>query len=337
RLLTITPLPAPVILAPIHMTDVTDPNVTFSWDAVTEATEYELQISTDGIFGTIIHTQTITTTSYNYTLPASDVYYWRVRAKNSLITGLWTSPQQLTYLLSTPNLLLPDDMTTLASSDVTLTWDSVAGALEYRIQISRDSAFTMILFDGAVGTTSHTQAFIYANTYYWRVQAIYSDWSAVRQFTIQAPVAPNLIAPLDMTTTPIADVNFSWDAVTDATEYHIQIGSDSDFIYSVYSYVVTTTSYAYTMPSFGTYYWRIRAKQNTLWGDWSAVRQFTIEELSVPILTAPVDMTTTDNPNLLFTWDVVASATSYQIQIATDSGFTGVVYDASPTINQHTQ
>lgn len=82
------------------MTDVTDPNVTFSWDAVTEATEYELQISTDGIFGTIIHTQTITTTSYNYTLPASDVYYWRVRGVHNGIAGDWSVGGQFTLQLN---------------------------------------------------------------------------------------------------------------------------------------------------------------------------------------------------------------------------------------------
>ncbi len=65
---------------------------TFTWDAESNATSYDVEISTDSGFGTIFHSGNATTNSYvSPTLTPTTQYYWRVRPKNSCATGSYTS------------------------------------------------------------------------------------------------------------------------------------------------------------------------------------------------------------------------------------------------------
>lgn len=334
RVLFIEPMPAPVIIAPLHMTTVYDPAVNFSWEAVTDATEYDLQISTDGAFGTIIHSQTITTTHYDYVLPMSDIYYWRVRGKNSIVTGEWSNGNQLAYPLPGPNLTAPEDMFTTSESEATFTWDTVGSETQYRIQISFDSQFNIIQFNQLVTGTSHTQAFTAPNTYYWRVRvANNGDWSVIRQLTINAPPTPNLTAPVDMATISTRAVTFTWDTIVGATNYRIQISTNNTFTAIVSDQTLTTTMHTDMPTANQTYYWRVQPHINTLIGDWSPIYQFTtqIPPSPAPNLIAPADMDSATSFPHVFSWDVVADVTQYQFQITDNPTFETIIMDYPTT------
>ncbi|MDT7832401.1 zinc-dependent metalloprotease family protein [Flavobacteriaceae bacterium S356] len=65
---------------------------TLTWDAESNATSYDVEISTDSGFGTLFHSGNATTNSYvSPTLTPTTQYYWRVRPKNSCATGSYTS------------------------------------------------------------------------------------------------------------------------------------------------------------------------------------------------------------------------------------------------------
>jgi hypothetical protein len=336
RHFSISPMPAPINTLPAHMTTTYDPLINFSWDAVIEATDYQLQISTDGGFWTIIYDQTITTTTHSYTLPEVDSYYWRVRGKNATLTGLWSTPSRLTLSLPAPNLVAPADIFTTNASELTFSWDSVAGATDYRIQISFDNTFAYVMYDQTTAITSHTQAFIYPYIYYWRVQGLNGDWSAIRQFTIELPTV-NLIAPADMMTTSNPTITFSWEAVAGATDYQIEITITNPFGPVIYSQTVTNPTHTQFVADAGTYYWKVRARNNTLLGEWSLARQFTTEPFPPVTLIAPSDQANISDPTIPFSWDAMAGATSYQIQISTDITFATVTYDQTVTNPTHTQ
>ena len=69
----------------------------FSWDAISNASSYDIEIATDLEFNSIIATQNITTNSYTAaSLNQSTTYYWRVKAKNSCGEGDFSSVSSFT-------------------------------------------------------------------------------------------------------------------------------------------------------------------------------------------------------------------------------------------------
>ena len=68
---------------------------------------------------------------------------------------------------------------------------------------------------------------------------------------------------------------FSWDAVDDATSYQLGISADGDLWEEVYS--GEETSFALT-PEEGTWFFRVRARSDNGFGDWSAQISVTIGE-----------------------------------------------------------
>lgn len=72
------------VLAPVHNSVLSITNINFTWDALPEAEQYQLQIATP-TFETatqILQDTTITITSYKKILGHGD-YQWRIRAENS--------------------------------------------------------------------------------------------------------------------------------------------------------------------------------------------------------------------------------------------------------------
>ena len=69
----------------------------FSWDASSYASSYDIEIATDAEFNSIIVNENITTNSYTAaSLNQSTIYYWRVKAKNSCGEGDFSSVSSFT-------------------------------------------------------------------------------------------------------------------------------------------------------------------------------------------------------------------------------------------------
>jgi subtilisin-like proprotein convertase family protein len=86
---------------------------TLTWNAVTGATTYDVQVSTVSNFATtVVNATGVTGTSYNVSpaLATNTTYYWRTRAINSCGTGAWAAA----FSFTTANT----SCTTLASTDV---------------------------------------------------------------------------------------------------------------------------------------------------------------------------------------------------------------------------
>jgi hypothetical protein len=341
RQFTIEALPAPNLVAPADNFSTTNPDVDFSWDAVNTATSYQIQIADGNDFSTIVHDQTVNTLSHTHQLTISDVYYWRVRGIGNTGYGTWSAVRQFTIeALPAPTLVAPTDNFLTTNPDVDFSWDAVNTATNYQIQIADDNDFSTIVHDQTVNTLSHTHQLAIPDVYYWRVRGIGNTgngtWSVVRQFTIEALPAPNLVAPTDNFLTTNPEVNFSWDAVNTATSYQIQIADSNDFSTIVHDQTVTTLLHTHQLTIPDVYYWRVRGIGSTGNGTWSVVRQFTIEALPAPNLVAPTDNFLTTNPDVDFSWDAVNTATNYQIQIADSNDFSTIVHDQTVNTLSHT-
>jgi hypothetical protein len=73
----------PSLSSPSDGTQLTTTDVTFQWSAVSNATDYEIQISSDPLFNDVIEDYTTGgSTSFVWTFDAGGTYYWRVASIN---------------------------------------------------------------------------------------------------------------------------------------------------------------------------------------------------------------------------------------------------------------
>jgi len=84
--------------APTLTTPVASKTPTFRWSVPTGAVSYEIQVDTDsGFSNPIYYTTTLRGTSRKMAIMPSGIYYWRVRAKDSLGNwGAWSTTASIT-------------------------------------------------------------------------------------------------------------------------------------------------------------------------------------------------------------------------------------------------
>lgn len=190
---------APTLAAPANGAVDIPFNPTLSWNTVSGATKYRVEVSADNSFATTFLAQDdILTTSLPLTglLPGT-VYYWRVRGSNIAGNGNWSSVSSFTTLPLppvAPALGTPVNGATNIPSNQSLSWNAVSGATKYRVEVSDVANFsTTFLAQDNVVTTSLALSNLLTNTvYYWRVRASNNggdgNWSAVWSFTTAAPL-----------------------------------------------------------------------------------------------------------------------------------------------------
>jgi hypothetical protein len=132
-------------------------------------------------------------------------------------------------------------------------------------------------------------------------------------------------------TNPLLD----WSDATGATSYEVQVATDSAFTNVVRSATALTSSQWTVTPLLSngtTYFWRARAVAGCGPGAYSAATSFTTQACvapAAPTLTSPANGAAGVAVSPTLDWGDVASASSYEVQVATDSAFTNVVRSAT--------
>jgi hypothetical protein len=202
--------------------------------------------------------------------------------------GVWRRPLSemvpLVIAPITPTLSSPGDAATGVPVSTTLTWNPVTGATTYHVQVSSAQSFAAILVDDSTLTTTSKTIGLLSNntTYYWRVSASNaggtSAYSPTRSFTtiVALPASPTLAAPADSAINLPLNTTVSWNAVTGATMYHLQVSTSSSFSTDIVDDTTLTdpTKAIGPLSLASTYYWKVRAKNAGGFGAFSAVRSF---------------------------------------------------------------
>jgi hypothetical protein len=305
-------------------------------------------------------------------------YYWRVKAKNQTGWGNFSSIWNFTTIIpipTAPMLISPANGSIDISLTPALDWGDVAYAISYRLQISIDSLFGTTAFDSSGLSVSNISIpsgkLATLKKYYWRVNATNvagtGVWSTVWNFTTipNAPNAPVLVSPPNGSTGQPINMTFVWrkavetlvtmskapknninqipfnDDVLTLSKYWLEYTStDSTFSTGVNrDSSATDTAKSVTLSYNTKYWWRVKAKNQTGWGSFSAVWSFTTI-LPVPIaptLLLPANNATGVSLTPLLDWSDVASAASYRIQISSDSIFAVTAFDTTGvTVSQLT-
>jgi hypothetical protein len=293
---TIAPFGAPSLSLPGNGAANQQPTVNFTWQPVSGAVNYELQVSTSstlsGVSGTafastVYDNSAITGISQAASgLQYATGYYWQVRAGNGSIWSAYSSSWsfQTGSLPTAPQLTSPSNGATNQAAVVALSWGTSNAATSYTVRVTTDGSWGTTIFQqtglAAAGATVswNSPNLLPSITYYWEANATNgvgsSPWSAAWSFTtaMVAPAAPVLSSPGNGSmNASINNLTLSWGSVAGATSYTLQVTTVGDFSSTTVNQTGLTNAYSVIggLKTFSFYYWRVAAANPSGMGAWA--------------------------------------------------------------------
>jgi len=321
---TAATLAGSAITSPAASSTLKGPNLTFTWTAITGATDYELIMGSTGAGSSdLANTGWRTATSWLITnIPTNgEKVYVRLTTNfnGSLVYRdyTYTATTLAAFTAPKPNSVLP-------GTTATFTWNSSTGATGYVMVLGTTGVGSNNLWSsGATTGTSVTFGGLPVNgeTIYARMTTIYGTYQRHADFTYTAATQASLTAPAPGSKLTSSTPTFSWKAETNATGYELFLGSTgvgSDNLWS--SGLITTTSVTSgALPVNGEkIYARLYTDFNGSFVHFDYT--YTAVTLSAATLTTPAPSSTLAGTNVTFTWTSATQATQYELML----GSTGV-------------
>ena len=253
-----------------------------------------------------------------------------------------------------PNTPTGVSATAQSSSSITISWDSVSGAIGYYIYRYSSSTGTYG-YIGHSNSTSYTETGLAASTTYFYTVAAYNAYSdngispqssSVSATTHSSGGGTSLpSAPTGVTATTISSssISVSWNAVTGATSYKVYYkiytsGSSTDTSGLTLFNSTSNTSITVTGLSPSTFYiFYVRATNSAGDSNYSMwdYAQTNSSGGGISIPSAPTGVTATRNPagstTVRVSWNSVSGATSYNIYYSTTGTGSGWLDGSSIT------
>jgi hypothetical protein len=309
-----------------------DGQVTIGWDDVSGATSYNIYWSTTEDVTKDTGTKIADATSpYTHTgLTNGTTYYYVVTAENS-----YGESAESTEVPATPSATCippsaPAGIDAIAGDgQVSLSWNTVEGAISYNIYWSTTSGVTKTTGTQIADATSpytHT-GLTNDTTYYYVVTAVGCDESvesiedsATPSTTGTPPPPPTVISasPGDQ------QVTISWDAVGGATSYNIYWSTTSGVTKITGTQIADATSpYTHTGLTNGTTYYYVVTALN-LYGEGDESTEVSATPEGLPPEPPTNISVIAEEGQITIGWDDVSGATSYNIYWLTTSGVTKI-------------
>jgi len=222
-----------------------------------------------------------------------------------------------------------------------LSWSNFPGAVTYHVQVGTDSTFaTGIAYNDSTitDTTKAVSGLSYTTKYYWRVAAKNAS-AATSAYTypwsfstvVAPPAVPTLVSPATNTLNSPLSVTLKWRKSTGATNYHVQVGTDSLFAGGIVvsdSTLTDTTRAISGLTNEVKYFWRVRAYGSGGSSAFTTPWSFTtiVAAPGTPVLVSPSNASVDLPASVQLQWHAVPKATQYRVKLGTDSTFaTGVI------------
>lgn len=276
-----TPATAPPLVAVSPNSITADTTPAFKWGIISPTVSYQLQIARDMAFTSGVQTIAQLANSFVPDQPLSEgVHYWRVRAVGAA-PGPWSAIGMFTVDTTPPPFVTVSNapVGTVTTVQPLFSWSS-AGAVRYELQLDTVNPPLTTVLDGPAAAFTPPLP-LAVNTYYWRVRATDAagntlGYEPVRTFNVSSTAGSAPVRTAFSTATP----TLTWNRVTWAAAYEIQVARDSAFVQLAFSGEVNSLALNVTLSTLseGLYYWRVRARNNSgVTGAWSAVDTFLID------------------------------------------------------------
>lgn len=298
-------------------------SIVFVWHVENgEADKFEIEISaspdtTDGgDFRDPIHRKTVSGTRYVWgnIQGVSEVYHWHVKISDP-IHG-WSKIRsfrvEFPLQLPPPEPISPSNSHTIVDSDtVRFVWHSIQEATEYEIQISRNQTFSQLVASETLSDTEFSWSVVDTGWFWWRVRAmtgsLSSDWSNTYSFRVEftefIAMPPRLIFPIDTALFFQTNIGFVWGSVQGASQYRLQVSTDSCFSELVHDTVIAhDTMSIWTPPHNETFWWRVKSMKNRFESRWSEPVKFSMTPYILSSIPIRANFSLTDG-NILFVLD----------------------------------
>jgi hypothetical protein len=344
----ILPLKNVVTRYPADNADTSIKDVYLDWNPVPGATKYEVRVSTDRDFNTLVGGRTITVLSTRYSPPTTylnNQYYWQVRALNVAGKATDWTPVPATFRRhwpEKPTLQFPaDGINPAVSDDFYYQWTPVQHATRYQLDVGDDPNFSPGSF-ATCYTTGTTYAAGYlrnpgdkcmpsgqGSIYHWRVRAlddpagVQGIYSTIRSFIYDSGEVVKT-APANGAT--VAVPTLQWKPSREAERYYVEVKDSGGVVVAkttTYSLSWTPTGKNGLNPAKGPFTWTVQAYDTNAktpspkYPGWSFSLAGDPETSSATPLT-PLSGTAADTPTVRFpnlTWEPLDGAAYYRVSI----------------------
>ena len=221
----------PQLITPAARASAGGPPV-FTWTGVESARRYNLQVSREDDFGTMLDNVTTASISYtaNASYPADVALYWRVRAEDEKGLGLnWSETRVFRYKLAAP-----ETAGGLRAGDFipTWRWRPIQGAVTYDMHVALPDG-SQETFSGLRAAAMTATKMTGTGVFRWRVRANFpkgssgsvpGPWSQTRSFTrtLGKPAGARTVGGGK-------SIHFAWRPKMGAQEYLVQVSERPDF------------------------------------------------------------------------------------------------------------
>ncbi|MAT90939.1 MAG: hypothetical protein CMC35_09625 [Flavobacteriaceae bacterium] len=220
------------LIAPGEGTSVPEGTIFFDWEAIDDASTYEVQVARPDFENTeqLLYNFEDSLNTAQLSLNIGE-YAWRVRAKNSGYQTEYTTASFSVVPVesfSDYNILLisPENGLITNSASQELSWQEIPDAAQYRIQVLEGA---ILLSEDTSENTSFDINFPEGNLT-WQVRAengTESTFYSTRDILVDTtpPNTPSLTSPMDGETVILSQVSFEW------TREELEGSAEFDSIY----------------------------------------------------------------------------------------------------------
>jgi formylglycine-generating enzyme required for sulfatase activity len=147
-----------------------------------------------------------------------------------------------------------------------------------------------------------------------------------------SPDIPTPYLPADSATEQPLPITLKWKASSGATAYHLQVATDTLFKELIFDNTVKDTLQQISGLFIATtYYWHVQAHSSN--GESAYSKKWNFKTLTappgIPELCSPASGSNNQTANPILSWHIATNASSYTLQVASDSAFTSIVYNQS--------
>ncbi len=240
--------------------------------------------------------------------------------------------------------------TGVAQTTTTFTWTAIAAGVNpnlYDFEIHTNSGYSSLLEAGQVISVGGVSAIIvtalaYNTTYYWRVRDTDNNDDGVnggadnglwQNFSFTTRIAtPSVTGPTGtgVSVNPTATWTFAGGTtgVTFDIDYSSNGGGSWNSEVAGIAGTLTSRVFTNTLLYNQAYIIRVTAKKDLEANQTGTGASFTTVTIPAPVITSPTDLQTGVIITPTFTWTWSGSgAVTYNVQVATDNGFTTIVYN----------
>ncbi len=346
---------------------VTTLTPTFSWNAVSQASQYSISVGSDEELSSPVWGSNVAEVNISYPQDAMNLsrgvsYFWQVTPLDADGNSFGEDVKSPITSFQTPDPIQPPALNSPVGEEIpglipSFSWTAVEGISNYTLNLAEDEEISNIIWTTTVEGTNvnypdNAVSLNFASTYYWNVSPLnVEDAPYPDAQSISASFSTTSLAPIDLlepVNTSIESIlpSFKWASSDNASNYRLDLGESEDLSDLIISETVSGTEFVSFVGSYDrTYYWRVTpldSDGNDL-GIASNIVMFNTPGLNELSLTSPMN-TTVANTTPVLKWGTLDGAFGYLVAVSLDGNIiwsdlvdvNEVTYPGNPSLNYET-